>query len=92
MLPEEKKKHRLRRLATAKRKERYRRYVYATYDIEWYILNGHTDWLEREINFFESSPRCSCLCCGNPRRHFNTKTKQELVMEERFEASLRELV
>ena len=25
---------------------------------------------------------CSCVMCGNPRRHFGQKTRQELLAEE----------
>lgn len=31
---------------------------------------------------------CSCPCCGNPRRWFGLKTRQEIQADEAFEAQL----
>ena len=32
-----------------------------------------------------STPKpCSCSCCGNPRRHFNEKTRKEIINNINF--------
>ena len=35
---------------------------------------------------------CSCWACGNPRRHFGAKTRQEIIADEDMAEQLRELV
>ena len=35
---------------------------------------------------------CSCWMCGNPRRHFGTKTRQEIIADDDMAEQLRELV
>ena len=35
---------------------------------------------------------CSCYMCGNPRRHFGTKTRQERIADEDMAEQLREWV
>lgn len=38
---------------------------------------------ERQLGIAARSPKqCSCWCCGNPRRHFELPTIQELRAEE----------
>lgn len=34
---------------------------------------------------------CSGPCCGNPRKHFNEKTRQEKRADESFEQQLKDL-
>ena len=35
---------------------------------------------------------CSCVMCGNPRRHFGAKTRQERIADEDMAEQLREWV
>ena len=37
-----------------------------------------------EIQIADTYPNCSCMSCGNPRRHFNERTIQERKFEERI--------
>lgn len=38
---------------------------------------------QRELGIAARSPKqCSCWCCGNPRRHFELPTIQELRVQE----------
>lgn len=37
----------------------------------------------RHVGMVAHTPKtCSCPCCGNPRKHFGLKTRQELKEEE----------
>lgn len=45
----------------------------------WYQIWGHE--IEEPCvleKVADSIPTCSCWMCGNPRRHFNKQTRQEL--------------
>lgn len=44
----------------------------------------HTEGIEYEVcRRTENRKKCSCVLCGNPRKHFNEPTKQEMIWELR---------
>lgn len=49
------------------------------------------DLLDRCEQMAETRPRCSCSMCGNPRRHFKVRTRQELKGTLDTEAQLEEM-
>ena len=43
---------------------------------------GHAGSDDRMLGIVVDTPRpCSCIMCGNPRRHFGQRSVQELRME-----------
>jgi len=46
--------------------------------------------IEREVQMAETRPRCSCDMCGNRRKHFDARTRQELKGTFDAEAQLEE--
>ncbi len=42
-------------------------------------IYGEDDWLMHHL--LNTRARCSCPFCGNSRRHFNQRTKQELLSD-----------
>ena len=41
------------------------------------------DWEEASAAMMVTHrPRCSGYCCGNPRKHFGKKTRQEIKFEQ----------
>lgn len=49
------------------------------------------EWKAGQEGFYSKTRvPCSGFCCGNPRKHFNEKTIQELKSEEDFENQLNE--
>ena len=44
--------------------------------------NWWGDWDSKSIGLKSHTPcRCSCYMCGNPRKHYNEKTKNERMHE-----------
>lgn len=53
------------------------------------LPNGHLD--DVRLGIVTSTPAtCSCWMCGNPRKYWGDKTRQELMSEEKFKWSLEE--
>jgi hypothetical protein len=46
---------------------------------------GDTAALGRHVN---TPAKCSCWMCGNPRRYFDEKSRQERIHDEKFDADL----
>ena len=46
----------------------------------------HQAWARRWVQLMTSTHRkpCSCTGCGNPRRHFGTKTRKEIIAQMGF--------
>lgn len=54
--------------------------------------NGRFDYDERRVGMMAVTPApCSCPFCGNPRRHFGWRTRQEQIAEERTILELEEV-
>ena len=41
-------------------------------------FSNYIEWIKHIMN---NPKNCSCPSCGNPRRHFKQKTRQELIAE-----------
>lgn len=39
-------------------------------------------------SFLETPTTCSCWMCGNPRKYFNEKTKQELISRDQWKLAM----
>jgi hypothetical protein len=47
---------------------------------DFYAVNGELEKMMRKTRV-----PCSGICCGNPRKWFGKKTKQELMSDEEYE-------
>lgn len=55
--------------------------------------NGRFDYDARQVGMMAHTPApCSCPMCGNPRRHFRQRTRQEKVAVERELAEMEEML
>jgi hypothetical protein len=45
--------------------------------------HGDAATLGRHVN---TPAKCSCWMCGNPRRYFDEKSRQERIQDEKFDA------
>jgi hypothetical protein len=69
----------IRRHHAKRIKDRVRRMIKDT----WGDLYQTTVDDPRHVGMVAHTPKtCSCPCCGNPRKHFGLKTRQELKEEE----------
>ncbi len=51
-------------------------------------IYGEGGWLMHHL--LNTRARCSCPFCGNPRRHFNQRTKQELLSDISYQEQVKE--
>lgn len=59
-------------------------YIYSGDDCDDYMDER---WVCRLVN---NICHCSCFCCGNPRKWWHEKTKQEMIADIDFDEQLKE--
>ena len=50
------------------------------------------DAIDFSLHYSNDLKMCSCPMCGNPRKHFNEKTIQEIKSIEKFQAEINEII
>ena len=75
---EKNKKRALRRHHYYRRKKQVKQIFKNT----WYIPKNNSTWFNHTVNIMiDTRTPCSCYMCGNPRKHFNKKTRQEILAD-----------
>ena len=71
-------KRALRRKIKQQRKLKYEKILRN----EWYHGADDGKWINKTAQLYADTPKlCSCYACGNPRRYFGEKTRQELIAD-----------
>ena len=69
----------------------YMRQQYVTHNDE-FTKDKLPDWLICQAHKATNTrTRCSCACCGNPRKHFGEVTRQEIIEQIRTDEQLKEI-
>jgi len=62
----------------------------------WYNLNTseeHDEWArESAVRLGDIMQNCSCMWCGNPRRHFSEESEKLTWREKKFLIGMREQI